>query len=85
MWHHGVVSFTAGLPGLLLHTADTREGHSGSPVWMRFTHGTRYLVGIHVDAHRVHDARTGRRLPATANTAVHLSTEVVAVVRSWMT
>jgi V8-like Glu-specific endopeptidase len=84
MWHHGLASFTAGKPGLLLHTADTRQGQSGSPVWMRFSDGTRYLVGIHVDAHRVHDARTGRLLPATANTAVHLSTEVVAVVRSWM-
>lgn len=84
MWHHGLVSAPAWMPGMLLHTADTAKGQSGSPVWMRFADGTRYLVGIHVNAHRVIDAATGREKPIAANVAVHLSPEVVEVVRSWM-
>jgi hypothetical protein len=84
MWHHGLVSAPSWMPGMLLHTADTAKGQSGSPVWMRFADGTRYLVGIHVDAHRVVDAATGREKPIAANVAVHLSPEVVTVVRSWM-
>jgi V8-like Glu-specific endopeptidase len=82
--HHGIATFPAGMPGILLHTADTAKGQSGSPVWMRFNDGSRYLVGIHVDAHRVTDAATGRELPITANKAVHLSPDVMALVRSWM-
>jgi V8-like Glu-specific endopeptidase len=82
--HHGLAAFPAGLPGLLLHTADTYEGQSGSPVWMQFNDGSRYLVGIHVGAHVVVDGTTGHRLPVTANKAVHLSADVLALVRSWM-
>ena len=82
--HHGLATFPAPLPGLLLHTADTYEGQSGSPVWMQFNDGSRYLVGIHVGAHVVVDGTTGRRLPVTANKAVHLSADVLALVRSWM-
>jgi V8-like Glu-specific endopeptidase len=83
--HHGLATFPAPMPGLLLHTADTFGGQSGAPVWMEFTDGSRYLVGIHVDAHVVTDATTGRPLPITANKAVHLSADVLALVRSWIT
>jgi V8-like Glu-specific endopeptidase len=82
--HHGVASFPAGLPGLLLHTADTAPGQSGSPVWIRFRDGSRWLAGVHVDAHRVIDAATGRERPVTANRAVHLSRDLLALVRTWM-
>jgi hypothetical protein len=81
--HNGSASFPAGLPGVLLHTADTHRGQSGSPVWIKFSDGSRYLVGVHVDAHRVIDAATGRQRPVTANRAVHLTPEVLQVVRQW--
>lgn len=80
LWGPGVVSVDARQPGLLLHTADTHEGQSGSPVWMRFRDGTRYLVGIHVGS-GTQDVTTGL---FSNNRAVHLSPEVVALVRSWM-
>jgi V8-like Glu-specific endopeptidase len=67
-------------PGLLPHTADTHEGQSGSPVWMRFKNGTRYLVGIHTGA-GTKDATSGDYLN---NRAVHLGPDVVALVKSWM-
>jgi len=82
--HNGIASFQPGLTGILLHTADTHRGQSGSPVWIKFTNGTRYLCGVHVDANRVYDATTGQQLPITANRAVHLSTEVIQLVQSWM-
>jgi V8-like Glu-specific endopeptidase len=84
LMHHGLAAFPATLPGLLLHTADTYKGQSGSPVWMQFNDGSRYLVGIHVGAHLVHDKTTGRPVPVAANKAVHLSADVLALVRSWM-
>lgn len=76
----GVARFDPRQPGLLLHTADTHEGQSGSPVWMGFNDGSRYLVGIHVGA-GTKDVTTGL---FSNNRAVHLSPEVVALVRSWM-
>ena len=85
---HGLASFRPGLDGVLLHTADTHKGQSGSPVWMEFNDGSRYLVGVHVNAHRVFvatdDASPVRELPITANMAVHLSDDVLRLVRSWM-
>ena len=76
----GMVRVTAPQPGMLLHTADTHEGQSGSPVWMRFNDGSRYLVGIHVGA--------GPKDPKSGlyphNLAVQMSPEVVSLVRSWM-
>ncbi|MFC7531768.1 trypsin-like serine peptidase [Actinoplanes sp. GCM10030250] len=76
----GVVAFDQRLPGVLLHTADTHKGQSGSPVWMRFRDGTRYLIGIHTGP-GTKDASTGLTLN---NHAVHLSTEVVTLIKSWM-
>lgn len=67
-------------PGVLLHTADTHKAQSGSPVWVRFRDGTRYLVGIHTGAGTI-DAVTER---AIDNHAIHLSPVVVAWVRSLM-
>jgi V8-like Glu-specific endopeptidase len=80
LWSPGAVSVDARQPGLLQHTADTHEGQSGSPVWMRFRDGTRFLVGIHVGV-GTRDATTSAALN---NRAVHLSPDVVALVRSWM-
>jgi len=82
--HHGLATFPAPMPGVLLHTADTFEGQSGAPVWMQFNDGSRFLVGIHTGANIVIDGATGRRLPVTANKAVHLSADVLKLVRSWM-
>jgi V8-like Glu-specific endopeptidase len=76
----GTVSVDPRQPGLLHHTADTHKAQSGSPVWMLFRDGTRYLVGIHTGPGTT-DAVTQRALN---NRAVHLSPEVVALVRSWM-
>jgi V8-like Glu-specific endopeptidase len=82
--HHGLATFPAPMPGVLLHTADTFEGQSGAPVWMQFNDGSRFLVGIHTGANIVLDGATGRRLPVTANKAVHLSADVLKLIRSWM-
>lgn len=84
MWSHfGSASFTAGLPGTILYTADTARGQSGSPVWIRFTSGRRALVGVHVNAHRVVDAATDRER-VTANRGVFLDRDTLALVRGWM-
>lgn len=80
LWSPGVVGVDPRQPGLLKHTADTHEGQSGSPVWMRFRDGTRFLVGIHVGV-GTRDAATNAALN---NRAVHLSPDVVSLVRSWM-
>jgi V8-like Glu-specific endopeptidase len=76
----GTVTADPRVPGVLHHTADTHKAQSGSPVWMLFRDGTRYLVGIHTGPGTT-DADTKRALN---NRAVHLSPEVVALVKSWM-
>jgi V8-like Glu-specific endopeptidase len=82
--HYGLATFPAPMPGVLLHTADTFAGQSGAPVWMQFNDGSRFLVGIHTGANTVLDGTTGRPLPVTANKAVHLSADVLKLIRSWM-
>lgn len=82
--HPGTVSFTAALPGLLLHTADTFKGQSGAPVRVRTVDGSRYLVGIHLGARLTRSGTTHRRLPVTTNKARHLDSEALALIRSWM-
>ena len=79
--HNGVVSHMPRSTRLLLHTADTAKGQSGSPVWIKFTNGRRYLVGVHVDAHRV---TVDDKVRVDHNIAVHLSDHVLAMVRSWI-
>jgi hypothetical protein len=76
----GTVTVNQRQPGLLLHTADTHKGQSGSPIWMSFNNGTRYLVGIHTGP-GTQGPRSGDYLN---NRAVHLSPDVVALVNSWM-
>jgi V8-like Glu-specific endopeptidase len=84
MWSHfGSASFTAGLPGIVLYTADTSPGQSGSPVWMRFSTGRRSLVAVHVSTNRVVNADTGRAT-ITANRGVLLDRDVLSLIRSWM-
>ncbi|GAB2603555.1 trypsin-like serine peptidase [Kribbella endophytica] len=84
MWSHfGSASFSAGLPGTILYTADTSPGQSGSPVWIRFTSGRRALVGVHVNANRVVNADTGQ-VTITANRGVFLDKDLMALVRSWL-
>ncbi|MFC7531769.1 trypsin-like serine peptidase [Actinoplanes sp. GCM10030250] len=82
--HHGTVSFAATLPGRLLYDADTFEGQSGAPVWLRTTDGSRYLAGIHLGARVLRDAKTGLNLPVTANKARHLDADTLTLIRSWM-
>ena len=84
MWSHfGPARFHAGAPGAVVYSADTAKGQSGSPVWIRFSDGTRSLVGVHVDRHLEYDA-TARRMVLRGNKAVHLDTDVIALVRSWL-
>ena len=84
MWSHfGPARFHAGAPGGIVYTADTAKGQSGSPVWIRFTDGTRSLVGVHVDRHLEFDAGV-RRMALRGNKAVHLDTDMIALVRSWL-
>lgn len=80
----GPASFQPGLDGLLLHAADTHPGQSGSPVWIKFTDGSRYLVGVHVGPDRVYDTDTRRFRPVTANRAVHLTDSVLQVLHEWL-
>jgi V8-like Glu-specific endopeptidase len=82
--HRGTVSFADTLPGRLLHTADTFEGQSGAPVWVRATEGSRYLVGIHLGARIQRDPKTKKRLPVTANKARDLDVDALTLIRSWM-
>ncbi|SHN13380.1 trypsin-like serine peptidase [Cryptosporangium aurantiacum] len=76
----GTITVDPHQPGILLHTADTHGGQSGSPVWVRFRNGARYLVGIHTGPGTL-DVTAGAY---ANNRSVHLSSEVVALVRSWM-
>jgi V8-like Glu-specific endopeptidase len=83
LWSHfGPARFMRQIPGIVLHTADTFKGQSGSPVWMRFTSGRRSLVGVHVNSTLIpNPTGTGT---ITVNRAVHLSPDVLALIRSWM-
>lgn len=84
MWsHYGPARLHAGAPGGLVYSADTAKGQSGSPVWIRFNDGTRSLVGVHVDRHLEFDAGV-RQMVLRGNKAVHLDTDVMALVRSWL-
>jgi V8-like Glu-specific endopeptidase len=62
-----------------LHTADTYAGQSGSPVWIKFKNGERWVVGVHIDRYPliVDDLYTH-------NVAVHLSERVLTSVRGWI-
>ena len=64
---------------VFLHTADTYGGQSGSPVWMKFKNGERWVVGVHSDA--IEKKVKGQYV---YNRAVHLSTDAVAAVRIWI-
>ena len=84
MWsHYGPARFHAGAPGGIVYSADTAKGQSGSPVWIRFSDGTRSLVGVHVDRHLEYDPGV-RRMVLRGNKAVHLDADVMALVRSWL-
>lgn len=82
-WRHsGAVSWDTSTR-LFCHTADTARGQSGSPVWIFFRDGRRFLVGVHVDAGCfVRDAQ--RRPISRLNRAVHINAEVLAMLRTWM-
>ena len=69
--------------GVLLHTADTVGGHSGSPIWL-MRNGHCQLVGVH-------SGRLGRwrvdengNQVLTHNAGALLSAAVVSQVRQWM-
>lgn len=84
MWSHfGPARFRAGAPGGIVYSADTAKGQSGSPVWIRFSDGTRSLVGVHVDRHLEFDAGE-RRMVLRGNKAVHLDADAMALMRSWL-
>jgi V8-like Glu-specific endopeptidase len=58
--------------GLVLYDMDTKGGHSGSPVWLRWQ-GFRNLTAVH----------TGYS-PPTGNRGVRLTDTVLKQVRAWM-
>jgi V8-like Glu-specific endopeptidase len=64
---------------VFLHTADTYGGQSGSPVWMKFRNGQRWVVGVH-------SAPIERKVKGeyVYNRAVHLSKDALTAVRSWI-
>jgi V8-like Glu-specific endopeptidase len=69
--------------GALLHTADTKRGQSGSPVWL-IRAGRCQLVGVHsgeLGAWAI-DAQGNQTL--THNAGALLSAAVVAQLRQWM-
>jgi hypothetical protein len=85
---HGPASAPRQSPRLLHHTADTAKGQSGSPVWIKFTDGRRFLIGVHVAPYVVtvvDAAGTARTQPVQANVAVHLSDEALRLIRDWLT
>lgn len=67
---HPIVAAT---PGLLDYDMDTKGGHSGSPVWVRWRNA-RTLVGIH----RGVDCGSG------LNIGVRLTAALWTTIRSWM-
>jgi V8-like Glu-specific endopeptidase len=85
---NGLATLPDRRPRLFHHTADTAKGQSGSPVWIRYPEGRRCLVGLHVAPHvvlSVDATGTTKALPVQANEAVHLSDEVVRLIRAWLT
>jgi V8-like Glu-specific endopeptidase len=83
MWSHfGPARFLRQMPGMLLHTADTHPGQSGSPVWILFQGGRRSLVGIHVGSTRIPNAARNGTVPV--NRAVHLDRDMLTLVQGWM-
>lgn len=68
--------------GALLHTADTKPGHSGSPIWL-IRDGRCVLVGVHSGASGrwAVDARGNTVL--THNAGALLSAAVLAQLRQW--
>jgi V8-like Glu-specific endopeptidase len=65
----------AGAPlALLIHRADTKKGHSGSPVWTLLK-GRRNIVGVH----------TGPWVSGKSNRAVRITPAMLKLIRSKMT
>jgi V8-like Glu-specific endopeptidase len=60
-------------PRLLIHTVDTKGGHSGSPLWLRWKR-FRNLVAIH----------TGWHVKHVSNHGVRITPDVLKQVRTWM-
>lgn len=58
-------------PPIMRYEMDTKGGHSGSPVWLRWQ-GARFLVAIH------------RGFDGTLNIGVRVTPQLLATVRSWM-
>jgi len=69
--------------GALLHTADTKRGHSGSPVWL-IRDGRCQLVGVHSGASGVWAVDAQGNTTLTHNAAALLSANVVAQLHQWM-
>jgi V8-like Glu-specific endopeptidase len=65
-------SSPSGGAGLLLYSMDTKAGHSGSPVWLRWQ-DYRNLVAVHTGG-----------WSADANRGVRLTDAILTQVRAWM-
>ena len=66
---------------LLLYQADTSEGMSGSPVWIKWMNERRYLLGIHSSFFNFFDKNTGQKKPA--NVAALITPRMVAQWQKW--
>jgi V8-like Glu-specific endopeptidase len=71
---------------LMLHTADTCPGHSGSPVWIYYPKTrTRYMVGIHVAPANIFEVIDDQgTLRRTHNLAVRVTMEMCKQLDRWM-
>lgn len=69
--------------GALLHTADTKPGHSGSPIW-QIRNGRCVLVGVHSGASGRWRVDAAGNTTLTHNAGALLSPAVVAQLRQWM-
>jgi len=66
----------AAQPRLLTHNLDSFEGHSGSPIWLRWQQ-YRNLVAVHT-------GRYGPLSTATANRGTRITDAVLTTLRGWM-
>jgi glutamyl endopeptidase len=68
-----VLGFSPAPQRLMFHSLDTKGGHSGSPIWIRWKQ-FRTQVAIHTGAHQ-----TG-----VSNRAVRITAALLSDIRAWM-
>lgn len=78
-WFHGEpVVPSAASASHVKYTMDTCPGHSGSPVWMKFTDGKRVQVAVHTSGTGGCPAPT-----KSPNTGVRITCDLIKQVQAW--